>query len=166
MLLLGYNPHTLTLQDSYNFVVDEELPAGRTVGTVVAMDNDSPANRATFMDLVYGDLSLFRIVTRQVGDFGFYGDIVSQVVLDYETRSSYTLRVRASNSGSPNLERFTNVTVTLRDLNDNRPVFSMPSYVFAVSESSPSNTPVGTLVATDNDGGLNGRVSPIAMFVV
>ena len=141
--------------------MDEELPASSTIGTVIAMDNDTPANRATFMDLVEGDVSLFRIVTRAVGDFGYYGDIISQVVLDYETRSSFTLRVRARNSGSPNLERFTNVAVSLRDLNDNRPVFSMPSYVFTVSESSPVSTPVGTLVATDNDGGLNGRVSSV-----
>ena len=32
-------------------------------------------------------------------------------------------------------------------------------YVLSVSESAPVDTPVGTIVATDNDGGLNGTVS-------
>ena len=33
-------------------------------------------------------------------------------------------------------------------------------YVRSVSESAPVGTPVGTVVATDNDGGLNGTVRP------
>lgn len=47
----------------------------------------------------------------------------------------------------------------MRDTNDNVPRFSMPGgYVLSVSEAAPVDTPVGTIVATDNDGGLNGTV--------
>ena len=62
------------------------------------------------------------------------------------------------NTASPGWERYTNVTVSIRDLNDNHPIFPAASYDLSVSESAPIGTPVGTLVATDNDGGINGTV--------
>ena len=35
----------------------------------------------------------------------------------------------------------------------------LEGYPLSVSEVAPMGTPVGTVVATDNDGGLNGTVS-------
>ena len=80
--------------------------------------------------------------------------------LDYETETSYSLVIQAVNTAFPRHESAVNVTVTVRDTNDNTPRFSMPNgYLLSVSEAAPVGTPVGTVVATDNDGGLNGTVS-------
>ena len=80
---------------------------------------------------------------------------------DYESVTSYSLLIQAVNTEFPRHEAVVNVTVTVRDTNDNTPRFSMPDgYVRSVSESAPVGTPVGTVVATDNDGGLNGTVRP------
>lgn len=78
---------------------------------------------------------------------------------DYESTSSYSLLIQAINTAFPRHEAVVNVTVTVRDTNDNTPRFSMPGgYIRSVSESATVGTPVGTVVATDNDGGLNGTV--------
>ena len=79
---------------------------------------------------------------------------------DYESMTSYSLVIQAINTAFPRHEAVVNVTVTVRDTNDNTPRFSMPGgYVRSVSESATVGTPVGTVVATDSDGGLNGTVS-------
>lgn len=68
--------------------------------------------------------------------------------------------MRARNIVPPGREDFANVMITIRDINDNAPVFSVPTgYTFSVPEATPVNDPVGTVVATDVDGGLNGTVS-------
>ncbi len=72
------------------------------------------------------------------------------------------MRVRAVediNLPRPGFEDFTNVIITLRDINDSPPQFTRSTYIFSVSEGTPIGTPVGTVVATDNDGGDSGRVS-------
>ena len=85
---------------------------------------------------------------------------------DYESVTSYSLLIQAINTAFPRHEAVVNVTVTVRDTNDNTPRFSMPGgYVRSVSESATVGTPVGTVVATDNDGGLNGTVSNIVIFL-
>lgn len=48
--------------------------------------------------------------------------------------------------------------VTVIDVNDVRPVFSLPGYQTAVYENEPAGTSVLTLTATDLDEGDNGRV--------
>lgn len=54
------------------------------------------------------------------------------------------------------------VLITLRDTNDNPPVFSMPrGYSIPVPEEALLQRPIGTVVATDEDGGINGTVSVV-----
>ena len=49
--------------------------------------------------------------------------------------------------------------ITIRDTNDNAPEFSVSDgYVIIVPEGAVIQRPVGTVVATDADGGLNGTV--------
>lgn len=85
--------------------------------------------------------------------------ISSCQVLDYEMETTYSLLIQAVNPVFPRYQTPVNVSVTVRDTNDNAPRFSMPSgYMLSVSENAPLGTPVGTIVATDIDGGLNGTV--------
>lgn len=79
--------------------------------------------------------------------------------LDYENTPIHNLRVRAYDTNDTQLESFTLVQIILTDTNDNPPVFAAPSYTFSVNSDAVSGSPVGTVVATDDDGGVSGRVS-------
>jgi len=53
---------------------------------------------------------------------------------------------------------YANVTITVTDVNDNAPVFSMRRYTFTVVEEE-MNAFVGSVLATDLDYSQNGLVS-------
>ena len=60
----------------------------------------------------------------------------------------------------PYFPTMADITITIRDTNDNPPAFSMPEgFTLTVPEGAAIQRPVGTVVATDEDGGLNGTVS-------
>lgn len=71
--------------------------------------------------------------------------------LDRETKDGYSLRVVATDNGTPAGTATALVTVTVSDANDNDPVFSLEAYHFTVEENLPRGAPVGLLQATDND---------------
>ena len=82
--------------------------------------------------------------------------------LDREAYDRYSLRVYAadgdargaSNSGS------VDVLVSVRDVNDNRPVFEGEGrYEVTVPENLPPHTTILRVEAFDEDQGLNGEVS-------
>ena len=169
--------------------MSEDVAVATTVGTVLADDGDLGSNGNILFQLLEGDSTVFQLSTVPVrGPSGiqrFAGSLVNRRVcffavvgwrvhfiydadcilhsmqqFDYESRTSYSLLIQAINTAFPRHEAVVNVTVTVRDTNDNTPRFSMPGgYVRSVSESATVGTPVGTVVATDNDGGLNGTVS-------
>ena len=47
----------------------------------------------------------------------------------------------------------------LRDVNDNRPVFSQSTYRASISENTALGTTVAIISATDGDSGTNGEVT-------
>ena len=79
--------------------------------------------------------------------------------LNYEQTNAYLLIVTATDTDPPNHSSMANVTITILDVNDNRPAFSALQYNFPVPEVTPPGSPIGTVVATDSDGGLFGMVS-------
>lgn len=68
--------------------------------------------------------------------------------LDFESNRTHIFVVIASDLGSPRLSSQETVTISVRNVNDNRPVFSQPSYTFRVPENSAFSE---TVVATDAD---------------
>ncbi|XP_060759734.1 protocadherin alpha-8-like [Neoarius graeffei] len=85
--------------------------------------------------------------------------LVLQKPLDRERRAEHNLFLTAFDGGNPHRSGTLNITVTVLDVNDNRPIFSQDVYTSELKE----NTPIGTLVlklqANDNDDGVNGEVS-------
>lgn len=180
---------SLHLQDTYNFLVSEDISRRSTVGTVFADDTDLGVNGIIQFLLLEDDSGFFHLTTTRVssppGVQRFAGLLINLEVciseiecylhlivshvyhvwypiqnLDYESETSYSLVIQAINTAFPGYESAINITVTVRDTNDNTPRFSMPNgYLLSVSEAALVGTPVGTVVATDNDGGLNGTVS-------
>uniref|UniRef100_A0A673L0A2 Cadherin domain-containing protein n=1 Tax=Sinocyclocheilus rhinocerous TaxID=307959 RepID=A0A673L0A2_9TELE len=78
--------------------------------------------------------------------------------LDREQNSEHRLVLTAVDGGIPPKSGTLNITITVLDINDNRPVCSKDIY----SVTLPENTPIGTVIArvnaTDSDEGLNGEV--------
>ncbi|ESO96497.1 hypothetical protein LOTGIDRAFT_159914 [Lottia gigantea] len=82
--------------------------------------------------------------------------------LDYEARTSYTLRVTANDihSSTPTTTTGT-LTIHITDVNDNTPECSETSRVLFVPEDTPINALIATAVCTDADsyGGIFFNVS-------
>nr|XP_021336978.1 protocadherin alpha-7-like [Danio rerio] len=78
--------------------------------------------------------------------------------LDREKNSEHRLVLTAVDGGVPSKSGTLNITITVLDSNDNRPVCTKDTY----SVTLPENTPIGTVIArvnaTDSDEGLNGEV--------
>ncbi|XP_053541466.1 protocadherin alpha-2-like [Ictalurus punctatus] len=84
--------------------------------------------------------------------------LVLQKALDRERKAEHELTLTAVDGGNPSRSGTLNVTVTVLDINDNRPVFSQEVYTVHLQE----NVPIGTIVlkvnATDLDEGSNGQI--------
>ena len=78
--------------------------------------------------------------------------------LDREQRDAYHLKISAVDGGSPPRSAQLALTVTVTDVNDNRPVFARAEYEGALAEDAPAGQLVLTLSATDADSGARGRV--------
>ena len=87
------------------------------------------------------------------------GNIYTTTTLDRETHNSYTLTLQAKDNGLPSRSTTATLTVTVKDINDNKPYFH-PDTPHEVS--LPENTTIGTTVLTvrarDDDVGRNGMI--------
>ena len=126
---------------SYAFRVAEDAAVGAAVGTVTATGaGDDPLSYA----ITAGNATGAFAINASTGAITVAG------ALDHETTASYTLTVSASQSGSV---AFTvPVTVTVTNVVE-PPVFGAASYAFRVAENVGIPTTVGTVTATDPEGG-------------
>ncbi|KAK2541656.1 Dchs2 [Columba guinea] len=141
-------------RENYFFEVEENpIPSG-VVGTITAVDKDSGRN---------GQLSYFLLSDGKYFKMNSNtGEIINWVALDHEKQAHHQLTVLVTDHGSPRLNTTAAVYITVRDLNDNRPVF--PGVVpgqelqLKVLEGQPSGTVITSLFAKDFDSGNNGVV--------
>lgn len=132
-------PTDLTLSPAS---IQENEPAGTTVGTLTATDPD------------VGDTVTYTLVTG-VGDadnaaFAIDGTtLTSAESFDFEAKSSYSVRVRATDAGGAFFEK--SFTITVVDVNEAPSGITLSGT--SVAENQPAGTVVGTLSATDPDAG-------------
>ncbi|XP_039095434.1 protocadherin Fat 2 [Hyaena hyaena] len=137
-------------QDLYTTRVLENAAVGDVVLTVSATDEDGPVNSAITYSLVGGN---------QLGHFTIHpkkGELQVAKALDWEQTSSYSLRLRATDSGRPPLHEDTDIAIQVVDVNDNPPRFFQLNYSTSVQENSPIGSKVLQLILSDPDSPENG----------
>uniref|UniRef100_A0A8C0ZPK4 Protocadherin Fat 2 n=1 Tax=Castor canadensis TaxID=51338 RepID=A0A8C0ZPK4_CASCN len=137
-------------QDLYGARVLENAIVGDTILTVSAIDEDGPLNSNITYSLVGGN---------QLGHFSIHpkkGELQVAKTLDWEQTPSYSLRLRATDSGQPPLHEDTDVGIQVVDVNDNPPRFFQLNYSTTVQENSPIGSKVLQLILSDPDSPENG----------
>ena len=83
----------------------------------------------------------------------------STASIDFELKAAYSFWVSATDEHGAGMTVHSNVSITVLDLNDNRPVFSSSKYHIAVPESVTIGHFLIQLNASDSDSGHFGSVS-------
>uniref|UniRef100_A0A1I8HEQ0 Cadherin domain-containing protein n=1 Tax=Macrostomum lignano TaxID=282301 RepID=A0A1I8HEQ0_9PLAT len=120
--------------------VPENSAIGAAVTTVYATDADTGTNGAIAYSMISND---------GAGDHGNFS--ISPPPRHHQQKAMYSLRVLATDSGSPPLTGTCVVNVTITDINDNTPTWVSAPYTASVSESAPLGELVITVSATDRD---------------
>lgn len=140
---------------NYQVSVPENEPAGTSVITVKAADTDSgEAGRVEFsMEALFNSRSndFFRIDSQT-------GSIYTECPLDREFKDTHVFKVTVTDFGVPRRSAASILTVTVRDTNDQTPVFEQTDYRVSIRENLEVGSEVMTVRATDKDAPSNANM--------
>ncbi|XP_058505637.1 protocadherin gamma-A11-like isoform X14 [Solea solea] len=139
-------------QTVYKASLPENAPLGTVVLTVSATDADEGINGEVAYDFghITQDLrSVFNIDHKT-------GDIKLMAPVDFETASSFELRVTAKDGLG--LTSFAKVIIAISDINDNAPVIYLKSLTNPIPENVTPGTEVGIINVQDRDSEKNRQV--------
>lgn len=135
------------VRERYTAVIDEGSSKFEPTLRVKATDADT-TSILTYSVVDGNGENLFSIDS-STGEVKVNGPIRSK-------SQSVILKIQASDGGKGIANTF--VTITIRDANDNAPVFDKTVYFATVSESAGPLTPVEQVRATDADTGMNAAI--------
>ncbi|XP_056297999.1 protocadherin Fat 3a isoform X3 [Pseudoliparis swirei] len=138
-------------RDLYAAVVSEDATTGESVVQLVAEDVDRQQNGAILYSVVSGDR-----------DSQFFIDPLRGVIkvnkpLDRETVPSYSLAIRALDSGIPPMSSTVMVNIDISDINDNPPTFYPANLTSVIQENKSIGTSILQLSVNDQDSSNNGE---------
>ncbi|XP_014789981.1 protocadherin gamma-A11, partial [Octopus bimaculoides] len=105
-----------------------------------------------------GNNQQFSLSTFQIADSLLSLEIVLEGKLDREMKDSYNIEVIAKDGGTLPKQGVLNVHITVKDENDNRPIFSEKTYNVSIQNNHQRNRPIVVMMAEDSDIGENGKV--------
>ena len=134
---LGEPPTDLLLD---NDTLDENSPIGTTVGAFSTVDEDMDDSHTYKLVAGSGDAdnAQFKILS---------GALVTQANLDFETKSTYSVRVRATDSSSLSIEK--SFVITVRDVNEIPESLSLSGT--QIAENTPPEYTIGSFTTLDPD---------------
>ncbi|XP_070407859.1 protocadherin beta-15-like [Nothobranchius furzeri] len=139
-------------QEVYKASLPEDSPLDTLVVTVSAADADEGLNGDVTYD--FGHVSdefvkLFSINSKT-------GEIRTIGSVDYESTSSYEIRVKAKDGLG--LSSYAKVIISVTDVNDNAPVINVKSLTTPIPEDTSPGTEVGIINVQDRDSEKNRQV--------
>lgn len=135
----------------FNLSVSEGSSVGFNIGVIQATDRDSGENAMITYSLI-GSSSKFNILPNG------YIEVSGPLDADFQDPEC-TITVMASDNGTIPLTSEANITITVLDINDNRPVFNNSIYSGEIIENTPPGTSILTVSASDSDSGTNTQIS-------
>ena len=131
-------------ETSYAWAVAEDAAVGAALGTLIATD---PEGGAVSHKITAGNDAGLVAIDAATGALTVAG------ALDYETATSYSLTVEAtSGRGAATATATVPVTISVTNV-DEAPGFGAASYAFSVAEDAALGTTIGTVTASDPEGG-------------
>ncbi|XP_042275506.1 protocadherin alpha-8-like [Thunnus maccoyii] len=137
------------------FEIAEHTLPGKKFQLHTANDPDSGVNSIRTYTLTSNDH--FEVDIRQSDDDKI-PFLVLKKSLDREQKNKHSLIVTAVDGGKPQRSDTLNVSITVLDSNDNRPMFSKEIYQIAIKENIPVGSSIFKMNATDPDEGSNGEI--------
>ncbi|XP_033985117.1 protocadherin Fat 1a isoform X1 [Trematomus bernacchii] len=138
--------------ETYTITVFENTETGTFVAKLLANDIDTDLNSDILYSLVDSAEGFFSIDEHT-------GVMSLERPLDREVQSTYELKARASDQGSPRLSSLCHVLISVLDINDNPPVFEHREYMATLSEDVTVGTQVLRVQAASRDTDANGEIS-------
>ena len=136
-------------KSEYNVALSESHLQGTPLLTIHAEDRDSGKNGRVSYSITSNPF--LEILPNS-------GVLILKSPVQKETNPTLDLTVVATDNGLPARKSSTLVKILVSDKNDFTPEFQRPKYTFNTLENLPSGTVVGSVLADDNDDGLNGEV--------
>uniref|UniRef100_A0A673KNB9 Protocadherin Fat 4-like n=1 Tax=Sinocyclocheilus rhinocerous TaxID=307959 RepID=A0A673KNB9_9TELE len=142
-------------QSTYHISLVEHSPAGSELVVLSATDSDLGSNGTVRFSF---DSETPVSVQNKFRLDAISGRLSTATELDREEESSYLLHIKATDAGTPSLYSICKVNITLKDINDNSPVFYPVQYFANIKENEPSGSFVTSVTASDPDLSCNGTV--------
>ena len=136
---------------SITATVEESIPVGGVVLNITATDADSNNNSVLYYSIANTTALPFTI--------NMVGMLTTEELLDRESVQVYNFMVLAIDRGEPAMTGSTSVTITVSDVNDNKPVYMNNRIAVSLAENLNVGSIVAVLVATDHDDGVNSRIT-------
>uniref|UniRef100_A0A3B1KBM7 Protocadherin 2 gamma 28 n=1 Tax=Astyanax mexicanus TaxID=7994 RepID=A0A3B1KBM7_ASTMX len=138
---------------SFSNAVPENSPPETVIAMVNVKDLDFGKNGQVKCSI---DPNLpFKI---QSSSSNFYSVVTNQV-LDRETKLEYNITITATDEGSPSFSTNKTLNLKISDVNDNAPLFQHQSYSAYVLENNTPGVSIFAVTAADKDSGNNARIS-------
>ena len=131
--------------DSYAISLREDKQTGLLAFTVFATDADTPSTDSSRI--------VYSITQGNAGDafrIDSSGMVFLNSALNHEVISSYSLTIRATDQGSPQLSDMATAVVTVLNVNEAPPTLSGDQTI-SLSESTPAGVTVASFSASDPD---------------
>ncbi|XP_030251902.1 protocadherin alpha-8-like isoform X34 [Sparus aurata] len=139
---------------SFSRAVPEDSKPGTTVALISVNDNDSGVNGKV---ICYISEDVPFTLTPSLQDNMY--SIVTKSMLDREHQSKYDVTIIAKDGGEKPLSSHRTISVTVSDVNDNSPEFSISPYTFYVTENNVAGASLFSVSAHDGDEGDNALIS-------
>lgn len=146
------DPPLTPVVNDYSFTVSEDATVGTTIGTVAPDPIHAPGATIHFT-IRSGDTNNdLAIVLNN-------GLIKTNKLLEHSLKSVYYITVYVEDQGNTALKYNKAVRITVTDMNNHNPVFTVSSKTISVVENSPVGLSLFTVTANDADSGAFGTVS-------